>query len=403
MSVLYCSIPHFAAALARRDQPALGDRPLVLIGPWGRVLCVSAGAAVYGVATGMTARAAEIRCPEARLLEADVTRCRAEGEVLFQVLEQASPRVEPHGLGAAYVGLGDPSATARSRDRAAAIALCREIGQVVRRELGEALQPALGWDKSKFTAQAAALRTHPGRLRAVDGVREQEFLRPLPVALLPLAEDARQRLLFLGLRTLGQYAALPRAAVYQQFGRAGLMAHRCAQGQDDRPVVPRWQAPQLSAGAEFEMPLSERDPLMAALANLVSPLLAGLRGNLQACGQVQLVVQFDDGSSQERERNFLFPISEEDRMLRVLEQLLDRMRWPAGATGAAVTLAQIQDTAVEQLPLFPLEDQQASKLREVQSYLASRFGPNVLRRAVLAQSGAPLPEWRTGWLEGGDP
>jgi protein ImuB len=277
------------------------------------------------------------------------------------------------------------------------------MGPAVRRELGEALQPALGWDKSKFTAQAAALRTQPGHLRAVDGVREQEFLRPLPVALLPLAEDARQRLLFLGLRTLGQYAALPRAAVWQQFGRAGMMAHRCAQGQDERPIIPRWQAPQLSAGAEFEMALVERDRLVAALANLVSPLLAGLRGKLQACGQARLAVQFDDGSSQERERNFLFPIAEEDRMLRALEQLLDGMRWPAGATGATVTLAQIQDTAVEQLSLFPMEDPKANKLREVQNYLASRFGSNVLRRAVLAQPGAPLPEWRAGWLEGSDP
>ena len=33
-------------------------------------------------------------------------------------------------------------------------------------------------------------------------------------------------------------------------------------------------------------------------------------------------------------------------------------------------------------------------------YLAARFGANCLRRAVLAQPGAPLPEWRAGWLEG---
>jgi hypothetical protein len=35
---------------------------------------------------------------------------------------------------------------------------------------------------------------------------------------------------------LGQYAALPPSAVLQQFGKAGRLAQRFAQGKDDRPV-----------------------------------------------------------------------------------------------------------------------------------------------------------------------
>jgi len=97
MSILYCTIPHFAAALARRDDASLQDRPLVLIGPQGRVFAVSAEAAERGIVAGLTARMAEIRCPEARLLEADVAGCRQELETLLQLLERSSPRVEPHG------------------------------------------------------------------------------------------------------------------------------------------------------------------------------------------------------------------------------------------------------------------------------------------------------------------
>ena len=398
MSVLYCTIPHFAAALARRDDPGLRGRPLVLIGPEGRVFGVSAEATACGVVASLTARAAEVRCPEARLLEANVARCREELETLLQLLERTGPKVEPHGWGAAYVDLGD-----LARDHAGAVALCREMGRAVRGELGENLQPALGWDSGKFTAQATARRTRPGHLRAVAAVRERAFLRPLPVTLLPLAEDALRRLCFLGLRTLGQYAALPPAAVEQQFGRAGKMAYRCARGEDDRPVVPRWQAPRLAAEVELETPLVERERLMAALRHLVSPLLAELRGKLQACGQVRLAVHFDDGSAQERTRTFLFPTAEEGRVLRTLEQLLDGMRWHAASSALAVALEQIQDVVAEQLTLFPLEDDREGKLREVQRYLAARFGANRLRRAVMAQPGAPLPEWRTGWRDGDEP
>jgi protein ImuB len=395
MSVLYCAIPHFAAALARRDHPNLEDLPLVLVGPDGRVLDTSSEAAACGVAAGMTTTTAEVRCPGARLLDADVARSRAELETLFGLLERASPRVEPHGWGGAYVDLGELA-------QARAVTLCRETGRSVRQELGQALQPALGWDSTKFTAQAAAFRTQPGHLRAVEGVQQQAFLRPLTVTLLPLAHDTLQRLSFLGLRTLGQYADLSPAAVWQQFGQAGKRAHRCACGEDDRPVIPRWQVPTLSAEIEFEMPLVERERLMVSLRHLISPLLSELRGNLQACGQARLAVQFDGGGVQERERAFLSPVAEEGLVVRALGQLLDGVHWQAAATGLSVILAQIQDAVAEQLALFPLEDERQEKLRQVQRYLAARFGANRLRRTVLAQPGAPLPEWRASWLDEDD-
>ncbi|UCC65453.1 MAG: hypothetical protein JSV36_10590 [Anaerolineae bacterium] len=398
MSILYCTIPHFAAALAQRDNAALQSRPLVLIGPERRVFGVSAEAAACGVAVGMTARTAEVRCPEARLVEADLARYRIEFEVLLQVLEQLSPRVEPHGQGAAYADLGD-----LARVHANAVDLCQQAGQAVRRELGDALQPALGWDSSKFTAQAAARRARPGHLLAVAAVKERAFLQPLPIALLPLAADTLRRLGFLGLRTLGQYAALPPAAVWQQFGRVGQLAHRYARGEDDRPVIPRWQAPRLTAGCEFEGPVNERERLMTALKRLISPLLAELRADLRACGQVRLTVSFEDGSAQERARIFLSPTADEASVVRTTGQLLDAMRWPASAASLAVALEQIQDAVVEQLTLFPAHDEREQKLRQVQRYLASRFGANRLRQAVLAQPGAPLPEWRVGWLSGETP
>lgn len=398
MSVLYCTIPHFATALARRDDPALEGKPLVLIGPEGRVWEASAEAAACGISAGLTAHCAEVRCPAARLLDANVPRCRAELEVMLSVLERASASVEPHGWGAAYVDLAADLAGSREQ----ATGLCSTIGRALRQELGQTFQPALGWDSTKFTAQAAALRTQPGRLLAVAAARERPFLKPLPVTWLPLGGEPIQRLHFLGLRTLGQYAALPPAAVWQQFGRAGKLAQRCARGEDDRPVLARRHAAGQTAGCEFEVPLADRERLLAALHRLAAPLLAELHAGLRACGQARLAIQFDDGSAQEQARAFLFPVAD-DRVLRALEQLLDGLRWPAGAVAMRVTLDQIQDAVPEQLSLFPGESVREQKLDEVRRYLAARFGANRLRRAALVQPGAPLPEWRVSWPDEGSP
>jgi len=153
------------------------------------------------------------------------------------------------------------------------------------------------------------------------------------------------------------------------------------------------------ADDEFETPLVERERLSAALQRLVSPLLAQLRANLQACGQIRLTVHFADRTTQENERSFLVPTAAEGKVISVLRQLLDGMQWRAGAQALKVTLERIQDAVVEQLSLFPAENERERKLQEVQQYLATRFGANRLRRAMLPQPGAPLPEWRVGWVE----
>ncbi len=393
MSILYCSIPYFATALVQRDDPSLQGQPLVLIGPDERVFAASAEASDCAITPGLTPQAAEARCPQARLVEADVTRCRDEFEALLQILEQTHPLVEPHGWGAAYVDLDDIVL-----DPADAIAICRQTGQAIRHELGESLQPALGWNSTKFTAQTAARRTRSGHLLVVAAERERAFLRPLPVTLLPLGDYSLQRLGFLGLRTLGQYAILPPAAVLQQFGRAGKLAQKCARGEDERPVIPRAQERHLAAHWNGEHPLTEREPLLAILRRLVAPLLRELRQNLQACGQVRLTAHLADDSAQERERTLLFPTADEERTVLVLGQLVDGMQWRMGATALQIVLERIQDSPAEQLTLFPSRVEKEHKLLEVQNYLQARFGANRLRRAILAHPAAPLPEWRTNWV-----
>lgn len=72
---------------------------------------------------------------------------------------------------------------------------------------------------------------------------------------------------------------------------------------------------------------------------------------------MRLTVRFADGSGQERQRAFLFPTAEEARVTLILGQLLEGMRWPAGAEGLAVALERIQDAVAEQLPLFPAENE----------------------------------------------
>ena len=203
------------------------------------------------------------------------------------------------------------------------------------------------------------------------------------------------------MRTLGQYARLPSAAVLQQFGKAGRIAHRYARGQDDRPVTPRWKSPRLTAGVDLDHGETDRAHLVAALQQILSPLTAQLQTTLRACAWLHLAIHLDDGRVSEGTRVFVHPTAELERILDAAALLLDRVRWTAPAVAMHVALEGIQDAVFEQLAMFEADRQRDDQLRQAQRYLATRFGENRLKRAAVVHPNAPLPEWRIGWqLEG---
>ena len=69
----------------------------------------------------------------------------------------------------------------------------------------------VAWDR--FTARAAARMRDEEPVVVVARGRSAEFLAPLPLELLPLREEVRSLLRAAGVRTLGQFAALPPPSV----------------------------------------------------------------------------------------------------------------------------------------------------------------------------------------------
>jgi len=164
--------------------------------------------------------------------------------------------------------------------------------------------------------------------------------------------------------------------------------------------VPRSQQRYLKADCALEDPLAERERLLALLQRLVGPLSVELKEDWQACGQIRLTVHFADYTAQERVRTLPLPTAEESYIVRMLDCLLKQMHWQSGATALEMRLERLQDAAADQLTFFPTKTTRERKLYEVHEYLKARFGANRLRRAVLSQPAALLPEWRVAWLEG---
>ena len=284
--VVCVQLPRLALLGAVGERRALLGEPVALAPEGGREQKVgdaSPAAEAFGVVAGMRMGEALARCPELRLVPPDPERVRELWSDLLDRLERIGAAVESDRPGAAFFvadgllgihggRLEDVLAATRrtlggSRPGATRDALAFPFAGGVR----------IGAGPSRFTAYAVTAQARPRAARGGrrTGARPFEivqpraaraFLAPLSVALLrsrpelAALPDVLERL---GLRTLGQLADLPAAAVVERFGHPGLLALDLARGRDTpldprrppEPVVERLALPEAASGPQLERAL----------------------------------------------------------------------------------------------------------------------------------------------------
>jgi nucleotidyltransferase/DNA polymerase involved in DNA repair len=270
MTLFACvHIPHLAVTVARRDNPALADVPLILYTSGLRATIYDAAPETRAVA-GQPLRQALLGAPQALCRPATPERDQAVLASLVALLQTFSPRVatvatRPHGLTDLDLG---------RRTLPQAMALAERIGAAIRTQLQ--LLPAVGLARTRAAAHVATTTAGAGVAVVVPPGREASFLSPLPTSMLPIDGEVAQRLNLLGLRTIGAVAALPLDALQAQFGAYGQILHRLVNGHDEWPISANTTAPRIKLTRRFDGAVTSRTVLEITIRRLVQHLAARL-------------------------------------------------------------------------------------------------------------------------------
>lgn len=340
---LWC--PHWAVVAASSQS----DEPLAVLHA-NRVVAHSAAAGEQGVATGQRRREAQARCPQLRIEPADPEReARQFGPVVVAVAELV-PRVEITEPGSLVFAARGPSRyfggdTAMAELITATATTAAPHVPAIVGGFG------VGVADGRFTAAVAARRAARAGAPVVvetGGEATVAFLAPLPVRLLTTVAGLEPSLaeLFgrLGLRRLGDLAALPAADVLARFGHAGAFAHVIAGGGDGRP--PGTQDPPVGCLVEqvFDEPVHDTDTLVFVARHLATELADRLAGDGQVC--TRLVVTAETEHSEHSERVWHRPEG-----LGAMA-MVERVRWQLDAwvrhdeITAGVTLIRLEPAEV---------------------------------------------------------
>jgi protein ImuB len=124
--------------------------------------------------------------------------------------------------------------------------------------------------------------------------REAAALAPLPLYLLGGSPEFAQTLDAWGVRTFGEFAALPCAGVASRLGQEGIRLQRLARGEGRRQ--PQWRDPPLEFREirELETPVDLLEPLLAWLSQMLQDLCGRLRAQTLAANELHLRLELEE-------------------------------------------------------------------------------------------------------------
>jgi protein ImuB len=381
-------LPRFALTVAAAEREQLLREPSALAPEPGReqlVGEVSPAAEAHGVRPGMRLGEALARSPRLALVPPDPVGVADAWEQVLARLESIGAAVETPAAGQAFF---DAAGLRRLHG-----GHLDGVLEATRRALR---RPArIGAGPARFVALAAAHTARARRPRVVAPADARAFLEGQPVDLLRHRaglERLPEQLERLGVATLGELAALPRAALADRFGRAGEHAHQLACAQD-APVRPRVAEERLEESLDLPE-AGSGSQLERALSMLVDRLLARRDRDGRTIRAAVLSAALVENGGTWRERVvFREATADPGRMKLVLVPRLQLLPAPADTLRLAADRlgpphgggrALFEDSAAER----------RARLREAVRQARAAAGPEAALRVLEVDPDSRVPERR---------
>ena len=439
--LLYCWLPCFATDRIARRRPALAMRPVAIVRhDRGRriVVAVNSPAGRSGVRPGQSLADARSLCPALKAVEADPA---ADSRLLLHLARWCA-RYTPWVAPEAPAG-DDPPAPNRFGTAQSEAALLLDISGCAHLADGEEMLSGNLANRLKdfgFTARCAIADT-PGAARAwarcgdplhsvVPAGAQADWLKPLPAAALRLRDADAETLTRLGIATVGDLMALPRAAVANRFpaGRAAGVLERLDRvlGIAPESIAPLPAPADYSVRQHYAEPVGTPEGMTAAFERLLLALARRLEAAGLGARQLEFAIIRADDTLDSARIGVSRPSRDPAHLARLFAPRLESLDPDPGIETIVLNAVSVEPFVVEQkviqkvggrspvrtlhekrrsLPI-PQDRADLSQVDALIDRLANRLGRAAVLRALPCETA--LPETQTRYapalgLRAGDP
>jgi DNA polymerase-4 len=257
LTIAHVDCDAFYAAIEKRDDPSLADKPLIVGG--GRRGVVSTAcyiARTFGVRSAMPMFEARRLCPQATVIRPKMEKYAGVSRQVRALMLELTPQVEPISIDEAFLDL---AGTERLHGMSPAKVLARFAG-TVERTIG--ITVSIGLAANKFLAKIASDLDKPRGFAVLGRADAAGFLADKPVSLIyGVGKAAQTRLARDGIRLIADLQRADERDLMRRYGAEGQRLWRLARGIDQRVVNPERERKSVSAENTFERDLASFRPL----------------------------------------------------------------------------------------------------------------------------------------------
>ncbi|MBY0387224.1 MAG: DNA polymerase Y family protein [Mycobacterium pseudokansasii] len=389
---IWCMDWPAVAAAAASGLPATAPVAVTLA---NRVIACSATARAAGVRRGLRRREAAARCPQLHIVTADADRDARFFEGVIAAVDDLVPRAEVLRPGLLVLPVRGAARFFGSERQAAerlidAVAVSSVTGAECQVGVADQLSTAV------YAARAG---------RVVEPGHDARFLSALSIRQLatepslsgPGREELTDLLWRMGIRSIGQFAALSRTDIASRFGADAVAAHRFARGEPERLPSGRESPPELDAVLHCDPPIDRVDAAAFAGRSLAGTLHQALMAAGVGCTRLAIHAVTANGEERSRVWRCAEPLTEDGTADRVRWQLdgwltnrTVRDRPTAPVTRLRLQAIEVVSAEALQLPLWGgLGEEDRLRARRALVRVQGLLGPEAVQVPVLSGGRGP--------------
>jgi DNA polymerase IV len=334
----------FFVSVEELFDPSLKGQPVVVGGKSnerGVVSAASYAARKFGVHSAMPLRTAYKLCPQAIFVDGHRERYIEYSHKVYEVLQRFSPKVEMASIDEAYLDL-----TGTERLHGTPLQAAHKLHQAVKD--ATALNCSIGIAAARMVAKVASDQAKPNGILWILPGQEANFLAPLDVRKIPgVGKVTEGRLHAIGIRKVGDLAAMDETFLEERFGQWGLALAGKSRGFDaggwfDTEVGEGGGPKSISHEHTFMVDTAEAPALDAILVRLSEMVARRLRDHRLWVRTLQIKLRYSDFSTFTRSRT-LDHASQIDAELAAAARELFHKNW----TGEPIRLLGVYAQSLE--------------------------------------------------------
>lgn len=382
--IIHLDLDAFFCSVEEHLNPDLRGVPFAVGGsPQGRgvVSSCSYAARVHGIHSAMPMAQAIRQCPNLVIASSHFKEYRQASGQVMDKLHALTPLVEQISIDEAFLDVSDIPGEIED--------LAKALQHEILADLG--LPNSLGIASNKLVAKIATDvgKKHgpkglpPNAITIVPAGEEAAFLAPLTVEMLwGVGPKTAERLLDIGVKTIGDLAAIEQVVLMRRFGKVGYDLSQRARGIDWSPVIVEHEAKSISQEVTYAKDIDSENILLDTLSRHSRHLSNQLKYQEFTARTVKIKLRWPDFTTLTRQSTLENPTDQADKIYKAAKSLFYSVWHP----GKRVRLLGVGisgfGSSPRQLRLWDPTWRKEEKIQDLLAEVKERYGEDILKRGM---------------------